>query len=156
ATAGHAGHAGHAAHAAHSAHSAASRYQAPLAKLDSTLATVSREYATYRAAGKAARKFHSGINFLPVAGPSVRIEAYTKGSPQSLARSITRLGGSNIRRFANGLSATMPLDKLNRLAALPQLWFARPLWPARTSAGSVLSQGDSAARADIARATFGL
>ena len=90
-------------------------------------------------------------------GNGIEIEAYTSGnySPKTLMNKLT---GRQLRggvRFANGVSGILPFGEMNSMALLSELNFARPVL-AITNTGAVTSQGDSAVRSDVARATYGL
>jgi subtilisin-like proprotein convertase family protein len=127
---------------------------APVSKVGTALLSASQEYASYRAAGKAANQFHSKDKLLLTQSDSVAIQAYTLGDPKKLEADLLKLKGTHLKRFQNGVAGLIPLDQISQLSSLASLNFARPIW-ARTMTGSVTSQGDAAERADIARNTYG-
>jgi hypothetical protein len=76
---------------------------------------------------------------------------------QEVLDEIGALGGEVVSSFAqyHAIRARMPLDQLETLARLPQVQSIQPEEKAMTHVVTV-SQGDTAHRANVARATFGV
>jgi hypothetical protein len=72
-------------------------------------------------------------------GMQVVVDATAVDSPKRLARDLQRLGGRGISTYGAVVSARVPIDRLDALAALPTLRFARP-FAARINAGTVTGQ----------------
>ena len=75
----------------------------------------------------------------------------------AVLNAIEGAGGTIVSSYAqyDAIRARLPLDRLEALAARPEVRFLRPFDRAMTNAGPK-SEGDVAHRADLARSTFGV
>ena len=94
---------------------------------------------------------------LKVHAGKVGVDMYAN-DPASLRESLISFGAQNVSVKGPLVSAQVPVAALNKLAALPSLEFAEPVLAITRSAsqGKVVSQGDAAMNADVARANSGL
>lgn len=84
------------------------------------------------------------------------IEIYLEeGAAEETVGNLASLGMQDIFRRGRALSGRMPQKRLDDVAALPGVRFARPAY-ATTHVGLAESQGDEAMRADVARTSFGV
>lgn len=130
--------------------------QSPNAKLGSWLDNLAQEYREASGKGVAAKDFRSTNKALRVARGSVGLDAMaTDGA--ALARSLKKLGATNVVARGPLVTARVPVGALEKLALDPALRYARPAL-ATTDAlvGPAKSQGDVSLRADVARADFGV
>ena len=112
----------------------------------------------------------SAIPYLQFGGnPIIEVTAENGGTTQLLA-DLQALGLQKSSVFGNVISGAIPASQLSKVAALPNLGFARlsyaPITNTNqvatlldgpiTNVGSVDSQGDKAQRSDLARATYGV
>src|SRR5207253_2588161 len=76
----------------------------------------------------------------------------------ALLRQIELGGGKVISSFArfNAIRALLPLDRMEAIAAAPDVKFIQPAVQAFTNTGSVDSQGDTTHSAASARSTYGV
>src|SRR6185369_4038435 len=93
--------------------------------------------------------------FLPIVNDWVTIDAVAAGNPRALEAAFRGLGAQHVAVSGRVVSARLPISALPLLESLANLRCAQPAYSA-TSAGSVISQGDRAMRADVARAALGL
>lgn len=125
----------------------------PLAKIGSELANLHRnQQAGTRSIQKPGLGNLVKKNLLQVQGNYVVIEAIAE--PNQTAQLLTDLQALGMIRgasYGQMVSGLMPIDKLNQVAALTHLHFARPGYKAIHKAGEVTSQGDRAMYADSAR-----
>lgn len=97
--------------------------------------------------------FASSSPLLSVADEALVMDAVATADGEALADAMRASGIQVLAVRGKVVSAQVPLDKLDELEALPELAFARPVL-ARTSVGSVTSQGDEAQRSDLARGNY--
>jgi uncharacterized repeat protein (TIGR01451 family) len=101
----------------------------------------------------APRPFSTDSPVLPVADEVVAVDAVAAADGEALADAMRAIGIEVLAVRGRMVSARVPLDKLGALEALPGLAFARPVL-AKTSVGSVTSQGDQAQRSNLARGSY--
>ena len=106
-------------------------------------------------AQRSAAPFSSGDPFVSLVGDRVVIDAVAVGNAASLKTNLVSLGMRNAVSYGRIVSGQLPVASLPAAARLANLRFARPA-AAITNVGSVTSQGDTAMRANLARATFGV
>lgn len=77
---------------------------------------------------------------------------------EAFSSAVQFAGGEVVNSFPEELSmrAWLPLASIETLASRDEVSFIRPAVPARTHAGKIVSQGDAAHKANLARTTFGL
>ncbi len=86
---------------------------------------------------------------------AIAIEAVASNmNGQALLKALERLGLRDGKAHKGMVFGYMPIDKLEELANVSELGYARPFVKPATNAGSVTSQGDRALRSDIARQTY--
>jgi hypothetical protein len=87
----------------------------------------------------------------------VGVDMYAN-DPESLQGSLASFGGENIKANGPLVSAQVPVSALGKLAALSSLEYADAVLAMTRAAsqGKVVSQGDAAMNADLARAASGL
>ena len=105
--------------------------------------------------GASAPAFKSSNTLAPSAGGAVVIDAAASGDPETLAADLRALGAENVAVFGRLVSARLPIPAIQALKNVSSLQFARPAY-ATTHVGDVTSQGDTAMRADLGRAAFGV
>ena len=105
--------------------------------------------------GGAAPAFRSNNTIAPIAGGSVVIDTAASGDPETLAADLRALGADQVTVFGRMVSARLPMTAMPGLKDLSSLQLARPAY-ATTHVGDVTSQGDTAMRADLGRAAFGV
>src|SRR5205085_11633060 len=117
------------------------------------LSAVSAEFNSFKAAKKSG-PFQSSNKSLHIDGARIAIEA-AADDPAALKNSLNALRFRRAAVAGQMVSGWLPLGRIDDLANLPGLRFARPAL-FTTRAGSVTTQGDAAMRADIARNTYGV
>ncbi|HEX7959809.1 MAG TPA: S8 family serine peptidase [Terriglobales bacterium] len=92
-----------------------------------------------------------------VNGGKVGVDMYAN-DPASLRSSLASFGAENIKANGPLISAQVPVSALGKLAALSSLEYADAVLAITRAAsqGKVVSQGDAAMNADVARANSGL
>ncbi len=127
------------------------------ASIGRDLAALSAEYELFvQTAGvNQASRFRSSNRYIGIADGYVVIDAVAAGDPSELQSELESLKLFNSVRQGNIISGRLPLSAIPILARSKRLKFARPAY-FMTLAGNVVSQGDEAMRANIARARFGV
>ena len=125
----------------------------PLQKIGPWLANLYDEYQ--QSPNKQA--FTTTNPVLKVHGGKVGVDMYAN-DPASLQGSLAAFGAEDINTNGPLISAQVPVAALGKLAALSSLEFADPVLAITHAAsqGRVVSQGDAAMNADVARANSGL
>ncbi|HEV8291249.1 MAG TPA: S8 family serine peptidase, partial [Tepidisphaeraceae bacterium] len=121
-------------------------------RLGAALSGVSAEFISFRSSKKSG-PFRASNKLLHIAGNRIAIEA-AADDPAALKTALTALRFQRASIAGYMVSGWVPLGRLDDLANLPGLRFARPAL-FTTHAGSVTTQGDTALRADVARSTYG-
>lgn len=128
------------------------------AKVGGRLARLYSEHATYSQQGglRALGKFAPSDPIVKLVDSSVVIDAVaTTDDATALFADLKALGLTNGVSFGRTVSGRLPIAKIEAMAALPSLHFARAA-AMKTNAGLTNSQGDQAMRADIARTKLGV
>jgi Subtilase family len=122
----------------------------PLQKLGPWLANLADEFRQTRNPGS----FQTHNPVLKVHGGRIAVQLYAADAT-ALPAALAELGATNVKALGPLMTADVPVSALDDLAALPSLAFAEPALgrPRAGTQGSVVSQGDTALRADDARAT---
>jgi hypothetical protein len=123
----------------------------PPTKISQDLARLHAQHAAASAAGVPLRLPRSPLQ---AGGDWVIIDAIAAGDPAVLAADLVALGAQNVAIARRLVSARFPIAAIPALNGVVSLRFARASYR-RTNAGAVISQGDAAMRADVARSTFG-
>jgi subtilisin family serine protease len=125
--------------------------QSSTARLGPWLTNLHEEYRAARARGVADSDFRSRNRALHVVRGTVAVQALaTNGG--ALARSLSALGATHVRRAGSIVSARVPVAALDRLAADPALRYARPTLATRNALpAKAVSQGVVSLRANEAR-----
>jgi Subtilase family len=89
-------------------------------------------------------------------GGMVRVELIARGDGQALQTELATAGMKNMRAMGRNISGELPIAAIAGLVASPNLITARAAMRPLKRSGSVLSQGDSAQRSNIARQRFGV
>src|SRR3989440_10029425 len=120
----------------------------PLQKIGPWLANLYNEYQ--QSPNKDA--FTTTNPVLKVHGGKVGVDLYAN-NPASLRSSLASLGADNIKANGPLMSAQVPVSALGKLAALSSLEYADGVLATTRAAsqGKVVSQGDAALNADVAR-----
>jgi len=117
------------------------------------------EHQTYlRTSNPRAREpsgFTSRNPLARIAEGYVVVDTAAEGDPEALVSDLEALGLEDPAVFGRMVSGRLPIPAIPALENLSSLRFARPAY-AMTLAGSVMSQGVTTTRADIARSTFGV
>jgi hypothetical protein len=143
--------------------SAAQRSSASAARLDATLADLSRHLARVRA-DHALEDLHSlspaahftGSGAMPSASnvaPLIAIDAVTRGDPQRLKEVLVGLGLQHASVYANDVGGWLPVNQIAAVAARAELVSMRASM-SRARGVMVTSQGDFAQRSDVLRSTY--
>lgn len=128
----------------------------PMVKVGPDLSLTFHEHRDYRARGGLAKlkhKFKPSNPLIRVRDESIIVDIIAKDDVNTLKAELLALGMQNVEAHGLYISGHLPIDKLDSVASLSNLRFARPAY-AMTRAGSVTSQGDIALRSDIARTTY--
>ena len=138
--------------------SAAQRASASAARLDASLADLSRHLDRVRT-DHALEDLHSlspAAHFVQRAGdavPLIAVDAVTRGDPQQLKQVLVGLGLQRPSVYANDVGGWLPVNQIAAAAAHAELVSMRAsMWRAR--AVSVTSQGDFAQRSDVVRSSY--
>src|SRR4051812_41015885 len=125
----------------------------PLQKIGPWLANLYNEYQ--QSPNKDA--FTTTNPVLKVHGGKVGVDLYAS-NPASLRSSLASLGADNIKANGPLMSAQVPVSALGKLAALSSLEYADGVLAITRAAsqGKVVSQGDAAMNADVARTNSGM
>ena len=128
------------------------------AKVGGRLARLYSEHATYSQRGglRVLGKFAPSDPIVKLVDSSVVIDAVaTTDDAAALLSDLKALGLTNGVSFGRTVSGRLPIAKIEAIAALPSLHFARAA-AMKTNAGLTTSQGDQVMRADIARTKLGV
>ncbi|NOT13417.1 MAG: S8 family serine peptidase [Methylococcaceae bacterium] len=129
------------------------------AKVGGGLARLYSEHATYlqqqQGGFRVSGKFASTDPIVKLVDSSVVIDAVATDDAADLLADLKALGLTNGVSFGRMVSGRLPIAKIEVMAALSSLHFARPA-AMKTNAGITTSQGDQAMRADIARTAIGV
>jgi hypothetical protein len=99
--------------------------------------------------------FRPAEPFLHVGSDTVLVDVVATGDVNALLTDLAALGLQAAAVHGRMVSGHLPIAAIPALERLGTLHFARPAYAA-TNAGLVTSQGDQAARADLARSLFGV
>lgn len=91
----------------------------------------------------------------PTDGNTVVIDAIADGDPNALVSALVGLGATDCTVAGDLVSAALPISAIPSLNGVTSLRFARASL-ALSNAGKVTTQGDTAMRANLARATYSL
>jgi len=80
----------------------------------------------------------------------VGVDIVAADNASQLAQELEGLGATRVSVFGSVISAWVPIDRLEQIAALSRLKQIRPI-QVTSETGSVTSQGDAALKADVAR-----
>ena len=137
---------------------AAQRASASAARLDASLADLSRHLDRVRT-DHALEDLHSlspAAHFVQRAGdtvPLIAVDAVTRGDPQQLKQLLVGLGLQRPSVYANDVGGWLPVNQIAAAAARVELVSMRAsMWRARGVAET--SQGDFAQRSDVVRSTY--
>ena len=130
------------------------------AKLDSTLADISRHLSQVSSdhAVQDLHVIHPAARFAEPAGtgePLVLIDAVTLGDPLKLRASLEALGLQRSAQFKNDVSGWLPLSQLKAATLRGEVHAMRAAMP-RKRTGAVTSQGDFAQHSDTVRSANSL
>ena len=128
------------------------------AKVGGRLARLYSEHATYSQQGgrRVLGKFAPSDPIVKLVDSSVVIDAVaTTDDAAALLSDLKALGLTNGVSFGRTVSGRLPIAKIEAMAGLPSLHFARAA-AMKTNAGLTTSQGDQAMYADIARTKLGV
>ncbi|PSR52386.1 hypothetical protein AHMF7605_02020 [Adhaeribacter arboris] len=125
----------------------------PLAKIGSELAELQ---ANHKAGTHGIQKLGTGKlskkSLLQIQGDYVVIEAVAElNQTAQLLADLKAMGMTHAAAYGRMVSGLMPINKLSKVAALPNLHFARPAYKPINKVGEVTSQGDVAMYADSVR-----
>ncbi len=124
----------------------------PLSKVGYDLSLLYQEQRVGAAAGVPIAPSNAALS---VSGDRVQVEVLGQGSLTAFEMQLTALGGQQLINSGMLVTGSFPISRLDQLAAMQSVIFARPLYQAQTAAGSVVDQGDQAMRSDLARNTYG-
>jgi PKD repeat protein len=125
-----------------------------LAKVDGPLSKLYLEFVEHRRTA-AATPFRPHDRFVRVANGRVLIDARAAGDADHLLSDLRHLGLEKGSRFADVASGWLPVGAIRKAAELNSLRLVAASIP-MTNAGSVMSEGDTAQRSDVARAVYGV
>ncbi|HZC85630.1 MAG TPA: hypothetical protein VE266_01430, partial [Steroidobacteraceae bacterium] len=138
---------------------AAQRASASAARLDASLADLSRHLDRVRT-DHALEDLHSlspAAHFVQRAGdavPLIAVDAVTRGDPQQLKQVLVGLGLQRPSVYANDVGGWLPVNQIAAAAARAELVAMRAsMW--RTRGVAETSQGDFAQRSDVLRSNSG-
>ncbi|RDC65606.1 S8 family serine peptidase [Adhaeribacter pallidiroseus] len=125
----------------------------PLAKIGTELAEL---HLNQKAGTSQIQKLSSGglrkKSPLQIEGDYVVIEAIAEPNQTAkLLSELKALGMTHAAAYGRMVSGLMPISTLNKVAALPNLHFARPAYKPIIKVGEITSQGDAAMFADSVR-----
>jgi len=129
----------------------------PMAKVGPDLILTFHEHRDFLARGGLARfkqRFKPSNPLIRTRDDTVVVDIVASGNVNTLKVELQALGMQDAAVFGRYISGRLPIDQLDKVAALSTLRFARPAY-AMTRAGSVTSQGNAAMRAGVARSLYG-
>jgi hypothetical protein len=149
--------AGHAQLHVYGGRSAQQRLDPHAAKLDGTLADVSRHLTRVRPerAVEDLRSLSPAARFVQRSSgetPRIAIDATTRGDPQALKAALVSLGLEGAALYKNSVGGWLPVDQIEAASARSELVLMRAALP-RTRA-AVATQGDFVQRSSAARASL--
>ncbi len=127
-------------------------------KADQALYEIAMEHAEWKrrsAALRIASGFVSRNRYAPIRGEYIVIDAVAKGDVERLKKDLERLGLRRTAIAGDLVTGEVPIAALERMEAIESMEFVRPAYM-KLHSGSVLSEGDMAMRADLARAAQGV
>ena len=124
--------------------------------VDDPRTTVLRKTGDLTKAGTALAAALAEYEARQVAGRSILINARATTDGEALLAELESLGLQRGSSYGLVVSGLLPLAKLRKALALPELRAISASPPPITHVGSVTSQGDVGLRADIGRSTFGV
>jgi hypothetical protein len=127
-----------------------------LTKVDGNLLQLNHEHAAWQAYSGAAVMgvFKPSNSRMPMRGlNSIAVDATAQGNVQDLEDDLVSVGCAIISVHQRMVSASCPIEAIDKMAPLKSLNFVRPAL-FTTNGGMVTSQGDVAMRADITRTTY--
>jgi subtilisin family serine protease len=128
----------------------------PLPKVSHDLAALLTEYQAFQAQAQGADVSFAATNiFMPLRNELVVIDATSSGDPNILLADLQALGLQKGAVASYLVSGLLPINSISSLPTLDSLRFVNPAYYI-TNGGAITNQGDRAAQADIARATYGL
>lgn len=97
---------------------------------------------------------NSAISPLMTIGDRVLIEAFPQNRQGNALENLKKIGFEQIANYQGAASGWLPIRNLDKLATTAGFSQLRPVYQPTLKAGSVLSEGDQALRADISRLNF--
>ncbi|MDP6674884.1 MAG: S8 family serine peptidase, partial [Gammaproteobacteria bacterium] len=134
----------------------ASAKNTAMTKLGQELILINKEYQDFTNRGgqtKLRRPFQASNRMLRYRNGLVVIDAVAQDDPKQLRNELVAMGLQHPAIFGRYVSGLMPISQIMQIGSLNSLRLAR-LSYARTSTGTVTSQGDTALNADTARTNF--
>ena len=123
-------------------------------RVSAALVQLAEEYSDHLRAGTG-KSFKSKRSLLRIANNRVVVDAVASEDAEQLQKALESQGMTHSARFGRIVSGRLPIQAINGLEHMPQLNFIRPAIMINR-VGNVTSQGDLAARADIARTLYGI
>lgn len=125
----------------------------PLQKIGPELASLKTQFATGKTNARSLTLSQPVTNksLLQVKGNYVVIEALAEGNTAQLVADLQALGMTHTASYGRSVSGLIPIEALDKAAALKSLHSARPAYKPITKIGQVTTQGDRAMYADSAR-----
>jgi subtilisin family serine protease len=123
--------------------------------LGTDLAQLYRRHQRFQTSKAAGSSFKPKSSAMPVQDERVTLDILARsGKEAALMVELRALGAENLARSERLISGQVPILALAEVAELPSLHSANPAYMVSAS-GSVITQGDSAMKADIARSQNG-
>ncbi|MGH8581780.1 MAG: S8 family serine peptidase [Gammaproteobacteria bacterium] len=123
-------------------------------KADQALYEIAMEHAEWHRRSKALRTapgFVSRSRYAPIRGEYIVIDALAKDDVERLKKDLERLGLRRAAIAGDLVTGEVPIAALEHLEDIESMEFVRPAYM-KLHSGLVLSEGDTAMRADLARA----
>lgn len=132
-------------------------------RIDNHLGRLFADFQSYRSSGQTA-PFQAHSRLLRMTGTHVAIDAAAAGNAQTLLAELQTLGLQHGVFFRHMVSGYLPIEAIAELIDLPGLRFARAVLAgtdsisgnSSTRTGAVVSQGDQAIGAAVARELYGI
>ena len=130
--------------------------KADMAKVSGHLLDLHEEYQAFlqqKSVQRSSAVFNASDSQMNISEETVVIDAAASGDPNALANDLKALGAQDLAVFGRMVSGRLPLSAIPALKDLTSLQLARPSYAIKHT-GSVTTQGDTAMRSHLARATF--
>lgn len=124
-------------------------------KMGGDLAELYKDYQAYMQSGQGnSSNFVPSNSMMQTQSGRVLVDVVASGDPNALLTELQAMGFEATGTYGRVISGYLPMLMIDDMMTMDKMQFTRPVYRPITNAGQVVSQANTALRADVARQTF--